>query len=168
MKTSRLLTIESTKEPVAQVNNRLKELRRDIEDDLVYELNDRFEEIVSYTDYIECVYEKEYSRLKRLDTFLESHSQWIGSELSIESVRKNTARVLGPKHLPKEYRAPMTYISDQMDTICALMRDKTIKIHIPEAVRQVFKGFKVILKLMTIRKTIEKGLRDLVKIKLRS
>ena len=121
---------ESTKMHVAQVNNRLKELRRDIEDDIEddpeNELNYRLDEVESYTDYLERVYEEEYSIIRYIDTLLGNHPQWTGVELSIESVRSNMIRnrtgVLQPEQLPEEYKEPMIYIADQMDMICDILR----------------------------------------------
>lgn len=98
---------ESTKEHVAEVNKRLKEFTKDIDDELESELDDRLEELQEFKEYLRYVFREERFKIKCLETFLERNGK--GEILKTLSV--------GRLSVPKKFKEPMAYILDQLSIL---------------------------------------------------
>ena len=148
---------ESTKEDIAKADKFLKELRRDVNEELENELDDKFRELQVHKDYIKGVCELECYRIKRLQTFVESY------ELDVDWPRgqeKPKVRV----QLPKEFRARVRQILNELDEVVSalLVRDESLAIHKTQnEAAWLFACIRKATEMMTIRLTLEKEIKNL-------
>ena len=152
--------LESTKKHVAEVNRRLKEFTRDIDDELESELDDQLEELQEFKSYLKYVFQEERFKIKCLETFLRRNGK--GEILKTMSV--------GRPRVPKNFKEPLTYILDQLSMLCSALsvRDEILATHQTEIeVKRLYCLIKDTVMLMTIRPIIEKVVKELLRIKLR-
>ena len=158
------MDFESTKEHMAEIDKGLKELRRDIDNELENEFEDQVRELQMYKSYIMGVCKLECSRIRRLQTFIQScnmvpSAYWPGGE-------RQETRV----QLPKEFRALMRQILNEIGMLCSAIHvtDEAFSAHKTQIEATELSGWiKETVKMMTIRLTIEKEFKGLKGIKLR-
>ena len=152
---------ESTKEHVAEVNRRLKEFTKDIDDELESELDDQLGELQEFKNYLIYVFQEERFKTKCLETFL-------GKNGKAGEILKNLSAVWRPR-VPKEYKESLTYILNQLSMLCSALsvRDATLAPHKTEIeVRRLYCMIKEFMRLVTLRLIMQKVAKELMRVKL--